>query len=450
MLSSIPLKILLAIALGAIIGLEREANKKDIQSIQDSEKNNIGGLRTFSLIGLLGGLVGFLALSPYSNIAIIVSLIFFTLICIYYVIGSLAIHSIGLTTEVAAIFTFLIGFFTTTEALPLQVIISVTIVLTLILSLKEKAKSFILGVSRMEINAFLLFAIVALVVLPFLPNFYYRLSDLTFLSSIFSAYNINLGSFASLEIINPFRLWLIVTLITGIQLLGHIFSRLFGAKKGWLLASVAGGFVSSTSTTISLAQKSKKSIFINRLVSAGIFASLASFFQIIIFVAPLNGSWLIHITPFLISIIFSSFILGIVFLKKDNQIDLQENNVILPDKKEEKIFLLAPALKFASVFVIVSLITKTSFIAFGQSGFLISSVLASITGLDAIIINLAETAGKVIPFDIALLTLVCVNATNLIGKSVFAFFEGDRKFALKLFISMIIISLFGFGAYFLF
>ncbi len=450
MLSSIPLKILLAIALGAIIGLEREANKKDIQSIQDSEKNNIGGLRTFSLIGLLGGLVGFLALGSYSNIAIIVSLIFFTLICIYYVIGSLAIHSIGLTTEVAAIFTFLIGFFTTTEALPLQVIVSVTIVLALILSLKEKAKSFILGVSRMEINAFLLFAIVGLVVLPFLPNFYYKLSDLTFLSSIFNAYNINLGSFANLEIINPFRLWLIVTLITGVQLLGHIFSRLFGAKKGWLLASIAGGFVSSTSTTISLAQKSKKFTLTNKLVSAGIFASLASFFQIIIFVAPLNGSWLIYITPFIISIIFSAFILGIIFLKKDNKEIPHEDGTNLSDKKEERIFLLAPAIKFASIFVVVSLITKACLTAFGQTGFLISSVLASITGLDAIIINLAETAGKVIPFNVALLTLVSVNAANLIGKSIFAFLEGDRKFAIKLFVSMIIISLAGFGVYLFF
>ena len=98
-----------------------------------------------------------------------------------------------------------------------------------------------------------------------------------------------------------------------------------------------------------------------------------------------------------------------------------------------------PAVKFAVLLICVKLVTKISLILFGQSGFLISSIIASFAGIDAIVINLADMAGKTITFQFALLTFILVNATNLLSKSLYSHLQGSRKFAVRFFISVLVI-----------
>jgi len=168
---STPLKLLLAIFLGAAIGLERESPYKEGIIDQDKyEIGRLGGLRTFSLISLLGAITGLLTLGGNFSLFLIITITFFCLIIVYYAVGSVLIKSTGLTTELSALYAFLIGFFVAAEIFPIQLTIAITVVLALILSLKEKTKTFVMGVQRAEIEAFLGFAIVALVILPFLPK----------------------------------------------------------------------------------------------------------------------------------------------------------------------------------------------------------------------------------------------------------------------------------------
>jgi uncharacterized membrane protein (DUF4010 family) len=68
---------------------------------------------------------------------------------------------------------------------------------------------------------------------------------------------------------------------------------------------------------------------------------------------------------------------------------------------------------------------------FGESGFLTTSAIASLTGVDAVTINIAELAGSIISYKLAVMTLILVNAINLISKSVFSFLQGSREFAMK-------------------
>lgn len=434
---SLPIKFLLAIIAGVIIGIERSG------SFTGDKSGAAGGIRTFSLICLLGAITGVFFLNNLSLLLALNFGIFFLLLVSYYIAGSFLTRSFGITNELSYLYVFLIGFFIVSEILPLQLTISVLVVLTAILAFKEKSRNILLGISRVELESFIIYALIALVVLPFLPNVGYKLSDISFITNILSSYNVDFSKFSNLELFNPRKIWLIVVLVTGIDVFGYILKKIVGSKKGFAMTSFVAGFISSTSTTQALAQRSKKETFFSHLLGAALLANLASFFQIFLLVGPVNNQWLVFITPIILLLILSSGALSIFFLLKKEKNTKAKSS---PDK-ETKIFSLLPALKFAGILIIVKIVTKISLITFGQSGFVLSSIIASFAGLDAILINLADMAGKGITFQFALLTFILVNASNLLSKSVYSFLQGSRKFAINFFFSVLFIialSLVGF------
>lgn len=262
---TVPLRLLLALLLGAAVGLERESYEKDVNPLPKFKAGTLG-VRSFSLFALLGAVTGTIQTIDY-NLFLIITSAFILLIVGFYIMGSIFSKDNGVTTEIAAIFTYLIGVFISLEVLPIQLIIALTVVLIVILSLKDEIRILISGIQHHEINAFLGYFIIALVILPFLPNINYKLSDIPGLITILQAYGLSMQNFANIQVFNPFSLWRVVVIITGIEMAGYILERTIGQAKGWLLTSIAGGFVSSTSTTQALAQRSKQSINTNRLVS---------------------------------------------------------------------------------------------------------------------------------------------------------------------------------------
>jgi uncharacterized membrane protein (DUF4010 family) len=132
-------------------------------------------------------------------------------------------------------------------------------------------------------------------------------------------------------------------------------------------------------------------------------------------------------------------IIAYFFFKKKEPKEEEEEQ----GKKATAIFSLLPALKFAGLLIVIKIFTKICLIVFGQSGFIISSVIASFAGLDAIIVTLADMAGGAITFRFAFLTFMMVNATNLFSKSLYSYLQGNRNFAWKFFISAMLIALSG-------
>ena len=448
---ALPLKLLLAIILGGLIGLERGSAPGTEDKEEYMNRGDTWGIRTYSLISLLGAISGLLFLFGYLYLSIITTVSFFILIFIYYGVGGWMIKSMGLTTELGAIFSFLIGYFVTSNIVPLQLVIAISIVIELILSLKEKSRTFVLGVKRSEIDAFIGFAIIALVILPFLPNQSYYLADSQIIRNLLQAYNANMHFFEQLEIINPFKLWFIVALITGIDVLGHLLAKFSSKNKGVVATSAVGGFVSSTSTILSLAHRSKTENNINELVTAAMVANLTSFFQIFVLVAPLNSRWLVSITPVLLVIIVSTILVSL-FLHFRNR---KKMMVIAKDQAEEfshmaekEIFSIKHALRFAALLILVRIFTKSALILFGQSGFLATSILASFSGIHVVVINLAELADSIIPANTALLALLFVNAANLLSKVVFSAAQAKKEFTLRLLGASLVVVVASFAGYY--
>lgn len=429
-------KFLLAFALGGVIGLEREINEKKIIDRYEKKKEiAILGVRSFALIAGLGTIFG-LVVQSFPILASAIGLIFVAMVVAFYIIDTKVTGDIGITTELAMSYSFLIGFLLTVKEIPFQVIFAVTIILVLLLSRKEKIKSLVEEIKKNEINAFISFAILAFVILPFLPNQDFKIVDLNISSELFKNLNINPDKLNNFQLFNPFKLWLIVVLITGIEIVGYILEKSLGKKKGWILTSIAGGFVSSTATTISLAKQSLQTTNINILVSSALFANAVSFIPAVLLILSLNG-YLFRESIFIFSsLILITFAIATYFLFKGQKKEQLEDGHQI---KERQIFNLISALKFVGLFLVINILSKVALDTFGISGFLITAALGALPGIDAVIINISQLAGNQIDFELAVWALIVVNMVNLLAKSIYSFSVGKREFAIKFLMSVILV-----------
>jgi len=169
---------------------------------------------------------------------------------------------------------------------------------------------------------------------------------------------------------------------------------------------------------------------------------LSSFFQHFILIATVNSIFLVKSIYYVGAIILSSLVLAVYFLtiKSSKEIVIQDSDKE-KSLKEGNIFALGPALKFALLFLTVTVVTKVSLVLFGDQGFLATTALASVTGLDATTINISQLAGSNITYQIGLFALVVANAVNLIAKTVYGFVQGKQEFAIKFALSVAIIIL---------
>jgi len=433
-------KIIIALLLGSAVGFERESYERHINKSKTSGRGSLG-VRSYALISLLGVLSGIIY-SSHTLIFILTATTFMFLLVGYYILGSLAKKDNGITTELAILLSFLFGIFLGLELFSVQLIIALTIVLILIMSLKSEIQMFVTRIQHNELDAFISYALITLVVLPFLPNTSISLDHISGLTSFLSALNIQIGNLLHLEILNPFSLWRIVAIMTGIDIVGYILEKSVGQKNSWLLTSIAGGFISSTTTTQSIAVRSKKSKNINGLVAAAVFANLSSFIQHFFLIASVNSILLTKGIPYLISIIGAALIVGIFFFFKSKKVTEKEMIDTKIEMNKIQIFSLKPALQFAIVFTVIKFLSKLSLVFFGNNGFLFTTTLASFTGLDAVTLSVGEIAGKTISYQIGIFALCFANATNLLAKTFYCFTQGNKNFALKFgFVSLFIIGM---------
>lgn len=423
---AIPVKLFISLLIGVAIGLEREAYERRTDT---SPQSGIGslGVRTYVLITTLGTTVAVL-MPTYPSLFLIISATFMVLLVAYYVLGSIFTKDNGLTTDIAILWSYVIGVIIGLHALPMELTIAMTVCLILVLSAKQRIKEFVAGIKRYEIEGFIGFAIIALVILPFLPDRSVTIAQIPLLPSILSAYHLSSPAVLSLELFNPFGVWRVVALITGVEIAGYVLEKSIGSRSGWLLTSAIGGFISSTSTTQSLAGQSKTSKNTYQLVAAAILSNAVSFIQMFVLMASVNSMFLVTNTVFVLTILVTSLLVGLYFYRKKSSRDVAIVST-QESLKRDHIFTLGPAVQFAVIFMIVRLVTKVSLLLFGEGGFIVSSVLSALSGLDAVIINISELAGKTISFDTGLVALALANTVNLISKSVYVNIQGSRDFA---------------------
>lgn len=405
-----------ALFIGLLVGLQREYSYDE--SGDDHEKT-FAGVRTFALFGLIGCAAGYLAdllSEPWVFIAIILAV--GLLIAVSYYISA-SKGQPGMTTEVAAIVTVVAGAFCFWDQIALAVAIAV--ITTALLSFKLELHGFAERLTREDIIAALKFALITAIVLPILPN-----------EAIWPP---------PFDVLNPYRIWLMVVLISGISFLGYVLFKLIGSRRGTTLTGVLGGLVSSTATTLSFSERSRKNTGLAKpFAMAIIIAWTVMFIRVLIEVWVVNRSlfevlWLPVALAGLAALLYAAYL-----YLAPHESDEEDVDVSNP-------FELRPAITFGLLFGLVLLVARAAQLYLGDAGVYLSSFLSGLADVDAITLSMAELSGSgELTVSIAARAIVIAIMANTLVKGGIVLASGSSTIKRTMLPGIVLILLVGIGA----
>jgi len=382
----------IAFGLGLLVGVQREASR-----------NKLAGVRTFTLIAMLGAMSGFLSrdfenpfIFPLIAIALTVILSFGNMMKL----KTEPKPDIGQTTEVAALLMFAIGGYLVLGERILGIIAGSG--MAILLFVKERLHGFIEKLKDKELAAIMTFAGISLVILPILPN----------------------ETFGPLDVLNPYNIWLMVVLIVGISVIGYFIYKFTGQRIGIISNGVLGGLISSTATTVSYARKTAETKPVSSMAAFVITAaSTIALIRVIIEVGVVIPEKLNDIIlPILVEfILMAGLCVGMFYLiNRRNSIDE------MPEPENPAQF--KSALVFGLLYGLILLAVAYAKEEFGRGALYLVAVISGLTDVDAITLSLSQLMkkGSLQPENGWRLILLA-SLSNLMFKGVLAAVLGSRQ-----------------------
>jgi len=346
-----------ALGLGVLIGLERQ------RTLDDSK--TFAGVRTFSLVALFG------AVSVYageiSGLPWIFGLVFISVLALVMTAyhATATAGEIGATTEVSVLITFFIGCICAWGEVAIAG--AITVVAMLMLALKGWLHDLAKRIEPSDVDATLKFAIITLIILPLVPN-------------------TNFGP-EGLEVINPYKTWLMVVLIAGLNFVGYILVKVLGKEHGFGLTGLLGGLVSSTAVTLGFSQRSRvEPALTSVLALAIVLAWTVMYFRVVVEVGVVNFTLAKSLILGMLLMGAVSLVICLLLWRKGRSQETAEVD------SGHNPFELGDAIKFGLLFAVVIFVASAAQAYFGNTGLYVAGALAGLTDVDAIALSMASLA----------------------------------------------------------
>lgn len=378
------IRLAVALGVGLIIGLERGFDDRD-----ELQTGRVAGMRSFGLLGLLGGLSALLAVQ-FGALPLAVGLL--------ASIGAIAWieqHETGgrpilnRVTILAAIATFALGAVAVTEA-PVAAGAG-AVVVAWILRLKPVFYGFLARIEPQELAAVLQLLLVSLVILPLLPDR-------------------AIGPFGG---VNPFKLWWLVVLIAGISFVGYVAIKLLGEGRGVLLAGFAGGLVSSTATAVTLADRGRTRPELAGTLAGGIL--LASTVMPVRLAAIIGVAQPALLRSVAVPLLATAAAGILVVLGTLGRRLLRAEPETAPSAHDNP-FSLMSAIKLAALVSLVTIGSQLLYDWLGAAGLYVAAALSAIADVDAVGLSTAELVGRGLPAQTGALVVLVAVVTNTFVK----------------------------------
>lgn len=387
-----------ALAIGLFLGLERGWHDR-----AKPDGGRVAGLRTFALVGLLGGVGGWLASLTGAVVLAFGLLGLSGLLALSYGVRLRQSDDLGLTTEIALLLTYVLGAAAVLGNLALPAAIAV--VAALLLTMKQRLHRWVARIDRLELEALLRLALISVVILPLLPDQGY-------------------GPGAAL---NPYAIWWAVVIVAGLSFLGYGAIRLGGANLGVLLTGLFGGLASSTSTTVVLSQLARTQIGLGPVAASGaIVAGSVTFLRVLAIVAIFQVS-LVGPLALPMGVMAAAGFGGAAVLRlRDRGRDGATAPAVLANPLN-----LGAALSFGALLTLVVVLLQYLEAWLGDAGVQIAALLSGIADVDAITISVSRLVGGDLGVTAASTAIFTATAVNTIVKAGIALGMGGPAMGLR-------------------
>jgi uncharacterized membrane protein (DUF4010 family) len=404
---------LLALAIGALVGIEREKHKTA------EHPESFGGLRTFILLALAGAISAWLSQQLQSPwLFLLTAFAVLALVLTSYILENRLQPALGLTTEISAVIVCLLGGAVMYGQAELAVVLA--ILTSAILTFKQPLHGLVSQIDSSDLYAAIKLLLATFIVLPLLPN----------------------TSIDPWQALNPFKLWLLVILMSALSLAGYLATRWLGEAKGTAITGFTGGLVSSTAVTLSFARQSKSETdpAASAMLASGILlAWLVMFLRILMMVALVYYPLLAQIwLPLVIMAVVTLGFAGYCFWQGQQRRQLQQRQVPLTNP-----FSLWEASKFGLLFAAVLLAVKLAEHYLPVQSLYLLAAVAGLTDVDAITLSMTELARQGSALELVSVAVIIAALSNTLVKCGLVFFIGNHLLRRYILISSSVVVLMG-------
>ena len=387
------IRLLIATLGGTAVGLERQWSGH-----ADGPSARFGGIRTFTMIGAISGLCGWLLTLEERAVALALLAGVVAIIVAAYAAASR--QDIDATTEVAALVVVVAGVFAGLGSLRLAS--GIFALLSLLLVEKSRLHSMVARIDDVSLRAAVRFGVMALVVLPVLPA----------------------GPYGPFGGVRPRELWALVLFFSGLSFVGYIARRAVGPGHGYLATGLAGGLISSTNVTFTFSRASRVEQTNARDLAFGAVAANAILFpRVLVATAVLNAGLVPLLVPYLVlpALVAAAIAILGIWTNADGQSanELRRNPLQLKD-----------ALRMAALFQVVLIGVNIARRFWGSTGILMTAALLGLTDVDALTMSMARGVSDSVSLELAARAIAVGVTANTALKLVCALVFGARPFRL--------------------
>lgn len=399
------LRLALALLLGAIIGLERGWDARDQKSGE-----RIAGIRTFALVGLLGGISAVLAqeITEWAFPVLLVSVVVMAIVA--YSARLQHIRNFSITGMVGLVLTFCFGALAVT--IDPVIAVAAAVVTAIILDNKAEIHGWVNKLMAHELDAALKLLLISAVMLPLLPN----------------------EPMGPGGVLNPQEIWWLVVMIAAISFVGYFAIRVAGTRKGILFTSLFAGLSSSTALTLHFARQASKNPQLNAQFATGILIACGTMFpRILVYCAIINRDLLPSlIWPVLVMAALLYAPALIIWRNGDRQAQVSQPTL------HQNPLDITSALVFGALLTATLLLGEFLKNWFGDAGIFALSTVSGIADVDAITLSLTRMSNDGLATNTAVIGIVLAAAANNLVKSGMAWMIGNRQTGLFVGLPMVV------------
>jgi uncharacterized membrane protein (DUF4010 family) len=385
--------LLIAALGGAAVGLERQWSGH-----ADGPDARFAGIRTFTMLGALGGLSAWLWNAGVTIPSAILLAGAVAVVGAAYVARSR--HDIDGTTEVAALVVLSAGVLAGMGLIELAS--AIIALVTLLLIEKSRVHALVQRIDDVGLRSAARFAVMALVILPLLPE----------------------GPYGPLGGVRPRELWALALFFSGLSFAGYVARRIAGAGRGFLITGLLGGLVSSTNVTLTFARSSRAMNGMDRDLAFGTIAANAVLYpRVLIATALLNPMVLSPLARYLAAPALVAALLTVAGIRRSPPSGAPE----LPLRNPLQ---LAGALQMVLVFQIVLFAVHLLGRVWGDTGVFSSAAVLGLMDVDALTLSMTRGASGTLSPSVAAIAIAVGVLTNTAMKLGLAVVLGSSKFRL--------------------